>query len=131
MKKLILFLFVITALTSKSQTVKLPDSIYSGKQGGLHVQGVVIDKKNGFVYFSFTDKLLKMDLQGNLIGSVTGFVGHLGDLDITPDGKIYGSLEYKNDAIGKGIKKQLGVKTVNEDGFYIAIFDASKILRPD
>ncbi|RZK34132.1 MAG: hypothetical protein EOO90_31235, partial [Pedobacter sp.] len=131
MKKLILFLFVITTITSKSQTVKLPDSIYSGKQGGLHVQGVVIDKKNGFVYFSFTDKLLKMDLKGNLIGSITGFVGHLGDLDITADGKIYGSLEYKNDAIGKGIKKQLGVKTVNEDGFYIAIFDASKIISPN
>ncbi|WP_205945697.1 hypothetical protein [Pedobacter frigiditerrae] len=133
MKKLVLLLFFITALSSKSQsqTVKLPDSIYSGKQGGLHVQGVVIDKKNGFVYFSFTDKLLKMDLKGNLIGSVTGFVGHLGDLDLTADGKIYGSLEYKNDAIGKGIKKELGVKTVNEDGFYIAIFDASRIVRPN
>ncbi|WP_316766367.1 hypothetical protein [Pedobacter frigiditerrae] len=133
MKKLILFLFFIIALTSKSQsqTVKLPDSIYSGKQGGLHVQGVVVDQKNGFVYFSFTDKLLKMDLKGNLIGSVTGFVGHLGDLDLTADGKIYGSLEYKNDAIGKGIKKELGVKTVNEDGFYIAIFDGSRIVRPN
>lgn len=131
MKKLIPLLFIFTALSSKSQTVKLPDSIYSGKQGNLHVQGVVVDKKNGFVYFSFTDKLLKMDLKGNLIGSVIGFVGHLGDLDFTTDGKIYGSLEYKNDAIGKGIKKELGIKTVSEDGFYIAIFDASKIVRPN
>ncbi|HTM99658.1 MAG TPA: hypothetical protein VL088_12975, partial [Pedobacter sp.] len=76
MKKLLMFFLLFSA--AKAQTVQLPDSIYSGKQGGLHVQGVVIDQKNGFAYFSFTDKLLKMDLKGNLVGSVTGFVGHLG-----------------------------------------------------
>ncbi|MDQ7950086.1 MAG: hypothetical protein REI78_09870 [Pedobacter sp.] len=129
MKKLLLVLLVfVIAIQAKSQ---LPNSIYSGKQGGLHVQGVVVDQVHGFVYFSFTDKLIKMDLSGKLIGSVTGFVGHLGDLDFAEDGKIYGSLEYKNDAIGKGIKKQLGGKAANEDGFYIAIFDASRIVRPD
>lgn len=117
-----------TALSANSQSPSMPSSIYSGKQGGLHVQGVVVDK-NGDVYFSFTDKLIKMDRSGKVIGSVIGFVGHLGDLDITGDGKIYGSLEYKNDAIGKGIKKELGVKTQNEDGFYIAIFDGSRIVR--
>ncbi|GAB3164904.1 hypothetical protein GCM10027291_07220 [Telluribacter humicola] len=97
----------------------------------MHVQGVVVDKAKGYVYFSFTDRLVKTDLSGKLIGSVTGFVGHLGDLDISDDGKIYGSLEYKNDAIGKGIHKELGVDTENEDGFYIAIFDGSRIVRPD
>jgi hypothetical protein len=131
MKKLILSLLIITAFTlrSEAQATNLPNAIYSGKQGGLHVQGVVVDKANGYVYFSFTDKLIKMDLKGNIIGSVTGFVGHLGDLDFTEDGKIYGSLEYKNDAIGKGIKKELNVQTSNEDGFYIAIFDGSRIVR--
>src|SRR5690606_5738652 len=70
---------------------------------------------------------------GRLIGSVTGFVGHLGDLDFnTDDGKIYGSLEYKNDAIGKGIKNELRVQDNNKsNGFYIAIFDGSKIVRSD
>lgn len=133
MKKLILSLLIITALTqpSQSQNIGLPDSIYTGKQGKMHVQGVVVDKANGYVYFSFTDKLIKMDLSGKLIGSVTGFVGHLGDLDFADDGKIYGSLEYKNDAIGKGIKKELGIKAHNEDGFYIAIFDGARIVRPN
>jgi hypothetical protein len=133
MKKIILSLLLITSFIqrSQSQTTNLPDSIYSGKQGGLHVQGVVVDQAKGQVYFSFTDKLIKTDLSGKLIGSVTGFVGHLGDLDFADDGKIYGSLEYKNDAIGKGIKKELGLQTVNEDGFYIAIFDASRIVRPN
>ncbi|SFH48552.1 hypothetical protein [Pedobacter insulae] len=133
MKKLFLAITLLFTLVFavSAQTIQLPDSIYSGKQGALHVQGVVVDQNNGHVYFSFTDKLVKMDLKGNLIGSVTGFVGHLGDLDITEDGKIYGSLEYKNDAIGKGVKKQLGVETVNEDGFYIAIFECSRITRPN
>ena len=86
------------------------------------MQGLVVDKANQCIYFSFTDKLIKTDLSGKLIGTVTGFVGHLGDLDLSDDGKIYGSLEYKNDAIGKGIRKKLGVETSKEDGFYIAIF---------
>jgi hypothetical protein len=138
MKKLIAlpFFFLILALSAQSQNIdllaKLPDSIYSGKQGKMHVQGVAVDKANGYVYFSFTDKLIKMDLSGKLIGSVIGFVGHLGDLDLNEnDGKIYGSLEYKNDAIGKGIRKELGVKSNNENGFYIAIFDGSRIIRPN
>ena len=135
MKKLFLLpvFFIILALSARSQnTTSLPDSIYSGKQGKMHVQGVAVDKANGYVYFSFTDRLIKMDLSGKLIGSVTGFVGHLGDLDFnTDDGKIYGSLEYKNDAIGKGIRKSLGVQNNNENGFYIAIFDGSRIVRPD
>lgn len=133
MIKIIFSFIIITAFYTplKAQTANLPTSIYSGKQGDMHVQGVVVDQANGFVYFSFTDKLLKMDLKGKLIGSVTGFLGHLGDLDFSDDGKIYGSLEYKNDAIGKGIKNKLGGKTANEDGFYVAIFDGSKITRPD
>lgn len=138
MKKIISLHFFCLYLTfsASSQNTELlanlPDSIYSGVQGKMHVQGLAVDKKNGYVYFSFTDRLIKMDLSGRLIGSVTGFVGHLGDLDINDaDGKIYGSLEYKNDAIGKGIKKELGVKNQNENGFYIAIFDPSRIVRPN
>lgn len=138
MKKIILlaiFLKVIAFDAYAQKTGALPDlpnSLYSGKQGDMHVQGVAIDKANGYIYFSFTDKLIKMDLSGKLIGSVTGFVGHLGDLDFnTDDGKIYGSLEYKNDAIGEGIRKKLGVKDNGETGFYIAMFDGSRIVRPN
>lgn len=136
MNRIFLLLFsVLFTLNAKSQgwsqTGHLPDSIYSGKQGKFHVQGVAVDQAKGFVYFSFTDRLIKTDLQGKLIGSVNGFVGHLGDLDIAEDGKIYGSLEYKNDAIGKGITKTLGLQQSQQNGFYIAIFDASKITRPN
>ncbi len=124
---------LMSFLTHNASSQVLPDSIFSGKQGKLHVQGVAVDQARGYVYFSFTDRLIKTDLDGNLIGSVTGIVGHLGDLvydDIND--KIYASLEYKNDAIGKGIVKSLGVEPEsNQVGFYIAMFDASNITKPD
>src|SRR5699024_462206 len=100
----------------------LPNSIYSGKQGSHHVQGIAVDQVNGFVYYSFTDKLVKTDLSGSLIGSVTGFVGHLGSIDFDPEtNTIYGSLEYKDDAIVQNSKTR----------FYIAMFDGSSITRPE
>ena len=115
----------------KYTAVNLPDSISSGKQGAFHVQGMAVDKAHGFIYFSFTDKLIKMDLSGNMVGSVTGLVGHLGDLAFDPEtNTIYGSLEYKNDAIGKGISKKLGLKNSNDVNFYIAMFDGLRIVNP-
>jgi hypothetical protein len=133
---LLLPLFLLLSLpmcqVHKNSPANLPGSIFSGKQGKLHVQSSAVDQENEVVYFSFTDKLIKTDLNGNLIGSVTGFVGHLGDMDFDPEsGKIYASLEFKDDAIGKGITKTLGVERVSKDGFYIAIFDGSRITEPD
>ena len=70
----------------------LPREIRSGEQGPFHVQGIAVDLERGYIYFSFTTKLLKMDLEGNLIGSVDGMTGHLGCLTINPaDGRVYGS----------------------------------------
>jgi hypothetical protein len=76
-----------------------------------HVQGIAVDEKKGFIYYSFTNLLVKTDLSGNVVGTVGGFTGHLGDLDFNPaDGRVYGSLEYKE-----------------AKAFYIAIFDVDKI----
>ena len=103
----------------------------SGMQTG-HIQGIAIDKKRGFMYHSFTTCLLKTDMDGNILGSVNGLAGHLGCIAFNPeDGRIYGSLEYKHDAIGKGILGRIGNGTDVEDGFYIAIFDGEKIDRMD
>ena len=49
---------------------KLPREVFSGVRGPFHVQGIAVDLKNGYMYFSFTTELLKTDLQGKLIGSV-------------------------------------------------------------
>lgn len=109
------------------------DVINSGRWGELHCQGMTMDKEKRFVYYSFTTKLVKTDLYGNIIGSVEHIVGHLGCIDFCDiDGKVYASLEYKNDSIGRDILETLGQgdRTIN-DGFYIAIFDVDKITRLD
>lgn len=113
--------------------MQLPSKIDGGAWNGGHVQGIAVDVKKGFVYYSFTTVLVKTDLQGRVVGSVKGLVGHLGCIDLNAeDGKVYGSLEFKNDAIGKGIFKSLGREGVPaENAFYIAIFDVDKIDRLD
>ena len=112
---------------------KLPSSVtvfVEGRSG--HLQGIAIDTQRKFLYCSFTTCLLKVDLSGNIIGSVKGLVGHLGCIAFNDsDGRVYGSLEFKNDAIGKGIVKNFGYTGEIKDGFYIVRFDADKIDRLD
>ena len=110
----------------------LPKNVYSGTYKAGHCQGIAVDLCRGFMYYSFTTVFVKTDLQGNFIGSVTGLCGHLGCISFNPDdGRVYGSLEYKNDAIGRGIVNMLGGGIEIPDRFYMAIFDADKIDRPD
>ncbi|MFD4030677.1 hypothetical protein ACFWVP_09080 [Streptomyces sp. NPDC058637] len=91
----------------------LPASVDGGAWQSGHVQGMALDSRRGFLYFSFTNLLVKTDLKGRPVGSVTGFTGHLGDLDFNgKDGRVYGSLEYKA-----------------AKSFYIAIFDGDRITR--
>lgn len=107
-----------------------PFSVMS--QGYGHVQGIAVDKQKGHVYFSFTTSLVKTDLKGQVIGSVTGFQGHLGCLTYNAaDGKVYASLEFKNDAIGKGINKATGRTATADNAWYIAVFNSDSINRPD
>lgn len=106
--------------------------IFTGTHGSNHIQGIAVDAKKGFLYYSFTTKLIKATMDGTIVGSVTGLTGHLGCIDFNErDGKVYGSLEYKNDSIGKGINRTLGIEKEYEDAFYITVFDVDKIDRPD
>lgn len=108
----------------------LPREIFSGnipKCG--HVQGIATD--GTYMYFSFTTMLIKTDMSGKLIGSATGLTGHLGCIAWSDtDRRVYGSLEFKNDAIGRGILRSLGKEEENPDAFYIARFDVEKITAP-
>ncbi len=93
-----------------------------------HIQGIAVDKKREYIYCSFTTCLIKADLQGNVVGSVKGIVGHLGCLAYNyEDGRVYGSLEYKNDSIGKGILNTVDSSVLFNDSFYIVAFDVDKI----
>lgn len=96
-----------------------------------HIQGIAIDKDRKYMYCSFTTELIKYNMNGEKVASVKGLLGHLGCIAYNyEDGKVYGSLEFKHDAIGKGILKFKDNKDV-EDGFYIAIFDVEKMDRLD
>jgi len=91
----------------------LPTMLQSGDWPTPHVQGIAIDTRREHIYYAFTTTLVKFDMKGNLIGTVTGLTGHLGCLDFCDaDGRVYGSLEYKA-----------------QEAFYIAIFDVDKIDR--
>ncbi len=93
--------------------VALPLQQNAGTWPTSHVQGIAVDLKGGYVYYSFTTLLAKYDFNGKLIGTLVGWAGHLGDLDFNPrDGRVYGSLEYKKDK-----------------AFYIAAIDVSRIDR--
>lgn len=106
--------------------------IFTGAWGKCHIQGIAVDQKKGYIYYSFTTKLVKSTLDGEIVGSVDGLMGHLGCIAFNKeDGRVYGSLEYKTDAIGRGILNKLGSNVKLEDAFYIAIFDVDKIDRMD
>lgn len=109
----------------------LPLSIDTGKWYGGHIQGIALDRERGHIYCSYTTELIKLDLKGNVLGTVRGFTGHLGCLAMGPDGRVYGSLEYKNDVVGKGILNLLGMENEVENAFYVAIFDGEKITERD
>ena len=109
---------------------ELPKTIDSGAYRAGHCQGIAVDLRGGVIYYSFTTMLVKTALDGRFIGSVTGLCGHLGCIAFNrSDGRVYGSLEYKNDAIGRGILRMLGGGIEISDAFYIAVFDAERIVR--
>ncbi len=106
--------------------------ICTGTWGKCHIQGIAVDEKKGFIYYSFTTKLIKSTLQGEIVGSVDGLMGHLGCIALHPEtGRLYGSLEYKQDVIGRGILQNIGADCTLEDAFYAAVFDVDKITRMD
>lgn len=97
-----------------------------------HIQGIATDAERKYMYYSFTTSLIKTDMNGNIVGSVKGLAGHLGCIAYNyDDGRVYGSLEYKHDGIGKGILSKIDEEIEVRDGFYVAIFDVNKIDRMD
>lgn len=106
-------------------------SVYA-EHSGSHLQGIAIDKNREYMYCSFTTCLIKADMSGKIVGSVNGLAGHLGCIAYNyQDGRVYGSLEFKHDSIGKGILKNIGYTDDIRDGFYMTRFDVEKITRLD
>ena len=130
---LIPWIAVAQQASAETLLANLPNGITVGPFDAGHVQGIAVDRHKGFIYLSFTTRLVKTDLKGNVIGSVNGLLGHLGCLEFNEkDGRVYGSLEYKNDGIGKGILSRMKKEGTHlQNAFYIAIFDVNKIDRLD
>ena len=121
---------VFTTTISAQNPASLPRTIESGPFKAGHIQGIAVDTEQKYMYYSYTTMLIKPDMQGNIVGTVTGLLGHLGDMDFNDeDGRLYGSLEYKNDAIGQGILRMEKSNRQLANAFYIAIFDVEKITR--
>ena len=108
----------------------MQNAIFTGTHGNYHIQGIAVDPAKGYIYYSFTTQLIKARLDGTIVGSVQGLHGHLGCIDFNEaDGKVYGSLEYKNDIIVTGMHQDLGISLPPENAFYITVFDVDKIDR--
>ena len=106
--------------------------VYTGAWGRCHIQGIAVDRKKGYIYYSFTTKLVKATLDGQVVGTLDGLAGHLGCIAFNEeDGCVYGSLEYKNDVIGRDILSVIGSEKTFEDSFYVARFDVDKITSRD
>ncbi|MBQ0115284.1 MAG: hypothetical protein KBT10_05375 [Bacteroidales bacterium] len=130
--KRLLTLTLVVLLDAAMFAQKFPANIYSGLHGDFHVQGIAYDHQRRCVYLSVTTALLKLDLEGNLLASMTGLTGHMGSIGINPDdGRLYGSLEYKHDVIGDNISRHLGIKNDTRTGYYIAVIDLDKFTRLD
>jgi hypothetical protein len=114
-----ILLLIISAMGCSAQTnvpsssSRPPLTQNAGSWPAGHLQGIAVDVRGGYIYYSFTTLLAKYDFTGKLIGTLEGWAGHLGDLDFNArDGFVYGSLEYKRDT-----------------AFYIAVIDVDKIDR--
>lgn len=108
-------------LTVDEYTLDLGSWSKSLPLGSGHLQGICSDDEGKYMYASFTNLMVKVDMEtGKIVGSVTGMAAgsissgaHIGDICYY-DGKIYGSMEYKSSR-----------------RWYICVFDGDKITEMD
>lgn len=105
--------------------------LHTGDQGTHHVQGVAYDALRDLYYLSFTTRLIAMKADGTLVASVENLTGHLGDLAFDAGSRIlYGSIEYKHDAIGNNIQQTVTAPANDSaTGFYVAMFRVDSLTR--
>ena len=125
MRRIIAFLFAATlCLGAFSQNLPTRFDVKIKSKG--HVQGMAIDTAARCFYLSFTTSLVKVDYEGNVLASIDSINGHLGAMSFdAATRKLYASLECKDDAIGQGIAKDLGVDVYSQElsRFYVAVVD--------
>ena len=104
-------------LTKAEYTLDLGSWSKSLPLGAGHLQGICSDDEGKYMYASFTNMMVKVDMvSGKIVGTVIGMAAgsissgaHIGDI-CYDNGKIYGSMEYKSSR-----------------RWYICVFDGDKI----
>ena len=90
---LVLGALVVATSAVAQQLPNLPKKLHTEGWKAGHVQGIAVDTKQEYLYLSFTTMLVKMDMHGNVVGTVKGLLGHLGCIEFNDeDGRLYGSL---------------------------------------
>ena len=110
----------ITVLCSESQQTDFPLHVNGGMWPTGHVQGIAVDAAQGYIYYTFTTIFVKTDFEGNIVGSFSGYQGHLGDCAYNErDGKVYSSLTCTRGDYG----------WTNDTAIYAAVIDVDKITK--
>ena len=115
----------------------LPREIRSGEQGPFHVQGIAVDLERGYIYFSFTTKLLKMDflLASDRQRGLDGPSGLPDDESSRRPRLRLAGIQGRCDRQGHppDARRRAVPRKTRKDrtGFYVAIFDVDRITRPD
>ena len=82
----------------------------------LHVQGIAYDAEADCFYGSFTTQFFKVDKNGRQIASIDGINGHIGAMTFdAAKRRVFTSLEFKDDEIGRGIAGSLGEAAYGHD----------------
>ena len=65
-------LLLASAPLQAAPFASLPLTQNGGTWASGHVQGIAVDLKGGYIYYSFTNLLAKYDFNGKLIGTLVG-----------------------------------------------------------
>ena len=100
--------------------------------GQYHVQGMDFDPQSQCLFISTTTAIVKMALDGTVLGSVIGFKGHVGQVVVdTVTRKLYATLEGMDDDLGNGMARYMGYDLFTREtaAMYIVEMDMDKITR--
>ncbi len=71
----LIFLWMAGVLSAASASPVPPLKQHGGTWPAGHVQGIAVDVRGGYIYYSFTTLLAKYDFSGKLVGTLVGWTG--------------------------------------------------------
>jgi len=134
MKKLLTLLSMLSLSFALGAKDPLPKEVMVKGVFGQHVQSMAADTVARCFYLSFTTRFLKVDYDGNILASIDAINGHLGGMTFDyKTRKVYTTLEYKGDEIGRNISRQLGKEAYDilNTHFCLTIIDVDKLTEID